>query len=494
MKSYISLIVSPILGAFLVFPGLCFGQTADHSAMQHDMGGMQGQMGMEQSQPPTSNQNPAQQTGPEMPVANLLKEAMSKEGLRLRDFEEMAASSNPTLEQADALVRSSAGQAKQAGLYPNPSVGYESEQIRGGNYGGGEQGAFVQQTIVLGGKLGLRRRVYQEQRHENELGAAEQRDRVTSDIAQSFYATLAAQETVEVRRNLLRLSLNAVQTAHQLANVGQADAPDVLQSEVEAEQAQVDYTTAQRMFIQRFRSLSALAGNPQLPLAKLEGNLEQTPPIDPAHVVDVILQNSPTVKRAQQAVSVAEAQVKSARREPVPDLTLRAGMQQNYESINQAGLPVGLQGFGVGSVTLPIFNRNQGNVQAAKAELERAQAEVNRVRLSLRQTAEPMVQTYLADQAQAARYKNEMIPRASRAYRLYLNRYQAMAAAYPEVIVSQRTLFQLQVSYIQTLQNLWMNAVALQHFTLTRGLGAPIPSRNPAININLPNAGSGSGG
>lgn len=499
MKRYFSLFIFLIPSAYFALPALSFGQTNrgasmqhDMPGMQHDMEGMQGRMGKEQSQPPVSSQNPAQQTGPEMPVPDLLKEAMSRRALGLRDFEAMAATSNPTLRQADDLSRSSAERAKQAGLYPNPSVGYEGDQIRGGSYGGGEQGAFVQQTIVLGGKLGLRQRVYQEQHREDEMGAAEQRERVTGEVAQSFYATLAAQDTVEVRRNLLKLSLDAVQTAHQLANVGQADAPDVLQSEVEAEQAQMDYTTAQRMFIQQFRSLAALVGNPQLPLTKVEGNLEQTPAIDAVHVMDLMLQNSPEVKRAQQAVSVAEAQLKSARREAVPDLTLRAGLQQNYEPTNQAGRPVGLQGFGIGSVTLPIFNRNQGNVQAAKAELERAQSEIGRVRLSLRQAAEPMVQSYLANQAQAERYKNQMIPRASRAYRLYLNRYRAMAAAYPEVIVSQRTLFQLQISYIRTLQNLWMNAVALQHFTLTGGLAAPTPASGPGISINLPNPGGGS--
>ena len=49
-------------------------------------------------------------------------------------------------------------------------------------------------------------------------------------------------------KELLTLALDAVTTAHQLANVGQADAPDVLQAEVEAEQAQVDYTAAQRTY------------------------------------------------------------------------------------------------------------------------------------------------------------------------------------------------------------------------------------------------------
>lgn len=460
-----------ILGAYLFLPVLCFAQTPHDAHMQHDMSGMQHEM---------------QQAAPTMAVPDLLKEAMNRKALSLHDFEEMALHSNPTLKQANSLIQRAAGQAKQAGLYPNPSVGYQGEQIRGGAYRGGEQGAFVQQTIVLGGKLGLRRHVFEAQRSEEELGAVEQRDRVNSAVAQGFYQALAAQETVQIREKLMKLSLDAVETAHQLANVGQADAPDVLQAEVEAEQAKVDYTTAQRAFIQQFRSLAALAGNVSLPMTKLEGNLEEAPPIDPHHIIDVILRDSPAVKRAKQAVQVAEAQLKSARREPIPDLTLRAGLQQNYEPINGAGLPTGLQGFADASVTLPIFNRNQGNVQAARAELERAQSEVSRVELELRQTAEPLLQTYLADQEQAARYKNEMIPRAFHAYQLYLNKYRAMAAAYPEVIVSQRTFFQLEASYIQTLQNLWMNAVALQHFTLTGGLNAPASADNSATTINLP--------
>ena len=93
--------------------------------------------------------------------------------------------------------------------------------------------------------------------------------------------------------------------------------------------------------------------------------------------------------------------------------------------------------------------------------------------MSLRHSAEPLLQDYLSNQTQAARYKNEMIPRATRAYQLYLTKYQQMGAAYPQVLVSQRTLFQLQVGYIHALENVWMNAIALENYTLTSGLSAP---------------------
>ncbi len=112
-------------------------------------------------------------------------------------------------------------------MYPNPTAGYEGDQIRGGSYGGGEQGGFVAQTIVLGGKLGLRRNIYEQQKQSDTMAAGAQRLRVHNDVTQMFYNALSAQQTVLVRGRLLGLANDAVQTAHQLANVGQADAPDV---------------------------------------------------------------------------------------------------------------------------------------------------------------------------------------------------------------------------------------------------------------------------
>ena len=61
----------------------------------------------------------------------------------------------------------------------------------------------------------------------------------------------------------------------ELTNVGQADAPDVLQAEVEAEQAGIDCTQAQRAFIGAFYTLASVSGKPELPVSPLNGDLEQ---------------------------------------------------------------------------------------------------------------------------------------------------------------------------------------------------------------------------
>ena len=82
----------------------------------------------------------------------------------------------------------------------------------------------------------------------------------------------------------------------------------------------------------------------------------------------------------------------------------------------------------------------------------------------------PWHKTIFPPKEEAERYRTALLPRARRAYELYLDKYRNMAQAYPQVIVSQRTLFELEVHYIDSLDRIWQNAIALQNFTLQGGL------------------------
>lgn len=434
-------------------------------------------------------ENPDHHTGKSLPVPELLGDVAKRTPMTIEDFESMAMRSNPTLAQSRSYVRRSEQQGHQAGLYPNPTVGYTGDEIRGGSYGGGEQGAFVQQNIVLGGKLGLRRNIYRQQARENQIGVDEQTYRVRDAVQQAFYRALVSQAMVVLRQRLLGVTLDATETAHQLSNVGQADAPDVLQAEVEAEQSQVEFLRAQRDYLRDFHALAAVAGTENLAVRPLKGNIENPPEIDAKEQVEKIVSESPTVKRAEQEVNVAEARLRDAGREAVPDLNMRAGEYWSGEKVPAANYPTGALSFISAGVKVPLWNRNQGNIGAAKADLERARQDVARTRMSLKQQAEALAQQYLTARFEADRYRTEMLPRARRAYELYLMKYQQMAVAYPQVLVSQRTLFQLQIGYLRALSMVWRNGAALQNYTLTGGLDQPTGAGISSTTINLPNGG-----
>jgi len=416
--------------------------------------------------------------------------APQQKTITLEELQQMALQNNPTFAQSAANIQAAEGKRKQAGLYPNPTVGYQGEQIRGGSFHGGEQGFFIQQDIVLGGKLGLNRKIFDQELKQAQTEGEEQKLRVVTNVRMSYIQALAAQQTLELRQNLSKLADDAVETSHQLANVGQADAPDVLESEVEAEQAQLAVTMAEQNEQRVWKALVAVVGNPRLALMKLEGKLEDTSPVNADELVEKIVNESPAVRIAELGVKRAQAALARAKREPIPDLQLRGGMQQNGELLSEPnGRPVGLQGFAEVGVRIPIFNRNQGNIATAKADAERAKREVERVRLVLQERAASVVQTYTFSQTAVDRYKNQMIPRAQKAYEMYTKKYQDMAAAYPQVLISQRTLMQLEVSYITALENFATSSLSLESYLLTDGLEAPSQPGGidqPVREVNIP--------
>jgi cobalt-zinc-cadmium efflux system outer membrane protein len=410
--------------------------------------------------------------------------------MTLEELQQMALQNNPTFAQSAANIQAAEGRKKQSGLYPNPTVGYQGEQIRGGSFHGGEQGFFVQQDIVLSGRLGLNRTISDQELKQAETEAEEQKVRVVTNVRISYIQALAAQQTLELRQHLSKLADDAVHTSHQLANVGQADAPDVLESEVEAQQAELAVAMAEQNQQRIWKALSAVVGSPRLPLTRLEGKLEDTPPGNTDELVEKIVNQSPAVRIAELGVKRADATLARARRESIPDLQIRAGMQQNGELLSEPnGKPVGLQGFADVGVRIPIFNRNQGNVATARADLERAKREVERVKLVLRERAASVVQNYAFSQTAVDRYKNQMIPRAQKAYDMYAKKYQEMASAYPQVLIAQRTLMQLEVSYITALETFATSSVSLQSYLLTDGLEAPSQPGaidQPVREVNIP--------
>jgi cobalt-zinc-cadmium efflux system outer membrane protein len=414
--------------------------------------------------------------------------APEQKTITLEELQQMALQNNPTFRQSAANIQAAEGRKKQSGLYPDPTVGYQGEQIRGGSFHGGEQGFFVQQDMVLGGKLGLNRKIFDQELQQAVAEADEQKVRVVTNVRMSYIQALAAQRTLELRENLSKLANDAVETSHQLANVGQADAPDVLESEVEAQQAELAVTMAEQNRQRVWKALAAVVGNPRLPLMNLEGRLEDTLPVNADELVEKIVNESPAVRIAELGVKRAEAALARAKREPIPDLQLRAGMQQNGELLSD-GRSVGLQGFADVGVRIPIFSRNQGNIATAKADAERARREVERVKLVLRERSASIVQNYTFSQAAVDRYKNQMIPRAQKAYEMYTKKYREMAAAYPQVLIAQRTLMQLEVSYTTALETFATSSLSLQSYLLTDGLEAPSQPGGidqPVREVNIP--------
>jgi len=417
----------------------------------------------------------------ENPVAPLIE---------LAELERLALENNPTLAQADAEIRTGEARRLQSGLYPNPTVGYVGEEITGGSLGGGQHGFFVSQTLVTAGKLGLSREIASHDVRIAELEANEQRLRVLNAVKLGFYRVLAAQEMLDLERDLLRIVEDKLRTARELSNLGQADEPELLQVEVEQQHGEMKVAIRETALRQAWRSLAAIVGVPDLPVHTAAGNLEDVPPeLDESQVLDTLIRESPAVEIARAVVSRAQVELTRARREPIPNLELRGGLQNNREILESTGARVGAQGFLEVGVPIPLFNRNQGNVAAAAAQIERSEREVERVALVLRERASSHFEVYQTSRIMVERYRGELLPRARRAFELRVQSFGQMLVSYPQVLEAQARLFGLQAEYVSALETHWMNQITLSGLLLTDGLEAPARPGEidmPVREINVP--------
>src|SRR3984893_7568969 len=233
---------------------------------------------------------------PQYPRIGRAQEKAAGPLVTLEQVEKMATETNPTLRQAEAEIRAAKARQQQAGLYPNPTVGYTGDEIRGGSVGGGKQGFFVQQTIVTGGKLGKSRAVFGAEAKLAEIEAQEQRTRVETAVKMAFLRVLAAQEWLEARRDLAKIAEDGAQTQRELMNTGQADESEVLEAEVEAQRMRMAARMQENTLREEWRSLAAIIGQPSLPVATVAGNLESGwPELNEEEAVETIANHSPAV-------------------------------------------------------------------------------------------------------------------------------------------------------------------------------------------------------
>jgi cobalt-zinc-cadmium efflux system outer membrane protein len=318
--------------------------------------------------------------------------------ISLAELERMALEKNPTLKQAEFSIRAAEGRKIQAALFPNPIVGFSAEDLSFRNFGdGGKVSFFIEQQIPLGGKLSKSRRVFEQDINLTEAARRTQHIRVLNSVRLLYAEALGAQDVADLKKELTRLAEESVNVSGELYNVGLADRPDQLKAEISRTRAEAEYFEARNKYEEVWQKLGAMIGSPEMQPVRLSGNLTDLPGvIDPQELLANLLKESPEIKAAQVKVERARLALRRARAEKVPDLYLRGGVGYNNELIEESPVRrrVGAEGLLEIGVTLPIFNRNQGGIKTAEAELAITEREVERLQLTLRTRFAEVLRNY----------------------------------------------------------------------------------------------------
>jgi outer membrane protein TolC len=396
----------------------------------------------------------------------------------LQDFEKLAIDHNPTLIQAKAQIDGERGKARQAGIWPNPFMAYSGDLMGAPGNGLGEfQGGVAGQDIILGGKLKYSRRKYEARASAAEQQAIAQEWRVRNDIHISFVHVLAASERLALTREMFKSITDHWLTTNEMFNMGQANQMSLRQANIDIALQRARVFAAQNGLDLAWQELTTVAGI-DVPLATVAGALEtKVVQLTFNNLLTNLIEHSPEVGEAKDKLRSDEIMVAREHRQPIPNLTVCGG--PGYDQID--GGVVARAGLAV--TNIPLWNRNQGTIQQAEADLSRQKAQVRLVELNLRRELAEHYNRFRTAGQFVQTYKDVVIPESRAKYEVALHSYKDVRMEWPDVLAAQRQYIDARLDYINHLVEYRESEIEIHGFLLTGGL-VPPPGVTPPGHID----------
>ncbi|MNK25722.1 Cobalt-zinc-cadmium resistance protein CzcC precursor [compost metagenome] len=260
----------------------------------------------------------------------------------------------------------------QSKVYPNPEITADVVAYQEQNnlyFPSGNNGNFVaglEQLIILGGK---RKTQIKLAKLDKKLAEAELTDltrNLQKQIWESFY-TLHHQQKVIEKYSKLMLKLESLIDSYEVQvaknNIALKDLVRLKSVYVKINNDKSEETEVLIQEQQKLNILLGITTTTKTIYSSADANAFSELPMLYDLILSKSLENRPDLNQAKLETESAKLNVSLQKKMVIPDVTFRAGYNQQGDAFNNQ-YNVGL------SIPLPIFDRNRGNIQAAKIRQE----------------------------------------------------------------------------------------------------------------------------
>jgi cobalt-zinc-cadmium efflux system outer membrane protein len=382
-----------------------------------------------------------------------------------------ALAENGELRAVRAEVDAAVGRLRQAGFRPNPMLDLGGQQ----NVAGPDNNITIGLTLPLDlngrkeGRVGVAER-------ELELKRAQLADRerkLRAEVRAKAGELLAARRNLGFTEELLQVNRRALDVVGERARLGAVPALDAALTHVEVNRLDASRAIlASRVEILALQ-LRALTGfAPAVPLS-LKGDLNPVPVwLDRAAGVARALAKRGDAAAARAEVATALARIRKERAEGRWDASVSVGYQRQETGFGLMGITdrggtraiqdtFHFVGGGL-SITLPLRNRNEGNVSAAAAEARAAERRLEFLTLVIRQEVEAAFTQWEAAERALAIYARGVRELARQNLDVVRKAYELGRTSLLDVIAEQRRYIEIETGYTESLKLVYDAAAELE--------------------------------
>lgn len=399
--------------------------------------------------------------------------------LSLREALALSLLHSPDLATFAWESRAREADALQAGLFPNPELKVEAENFLGtgpfNDYDNAETTVTLGQLIELGGKRSKRRRVAELERDLADWDYEVRRIDVLTAVTREFVNVLEAQSRRSLAEELRNLAVESLDAVSKRVKAGAASSVEETRAAVNASSAEVAQRRAGSVLATARARLASLWGSRSPKFDHVQGKLGSVYAPPELESIRQRLENNPDVARwaSELAHRKAVVDLQNARR--IPNVTIEGGVRR-FEEVNDSALVLSL------SVPLPLFDRNQGARQAARARRSRAFSEERAALARSSRDLEIAFQMLVNGYDTVIALREDVLPQAEKAYVGVQTGYLRGLFRYVDVLDAQRTLFELRDQELSGLGQFHRSAAEVERLT-----GTPLHISSPDLDVRAEN-------
>ncbi|HEX7294990.1 MAG TPA: TolC family protein [Pyrinomonadaceae bacterium] len=382
------------------------------------------------------------------------------QGASSSDLVRRALASNGELLAARLDVERARARLRQAGLRPNPTIDFEQTTGRfTGAAGERETSVGIAVPLEIGGKRGRRIDLAKTELEASEAEIANRERLLTSEVRANYAEALAALRELEITENLNNIDLQTTRFIQARVNEGESAPIELNLLRVEVDRLRSRRALVEGRLQAAFLRLKNLAGIPAEESLRLQENILApslaAPPSSLEAATEIALRTRPDLKLAQLAEEVAQAGLRLARSEGVPELTTFAKYTISRSVFDDT--PVGiltdrdkLLSFGV-SVGIPVFNRNQGAKAEAMAAISQSRTRREFLESVIRSEVASAYARYEAAHSATAIFEQGVVGRSNENIRAIRAAYEIGEFKITDLLAEQRRLVDSQREFIDAL-------------------------------------------
>jgi len=373
---------------------------------------------------------------------------------------ELAGAVSPSLEAASADMRAAEAGRRVAGLRPNPSVTVEAENVAGsGPYRGidsMEATTSLTLPIELGGKRSARIAVANARSDRVAVQAAVAEADLRLWVVRAYAEAAAAERRLVTARDQVRIATEALRAAQVRVQAGRASPIEVQRADVARVNAETALAREERAIEVARYSLSLIVRQP------ITGPLDagwfgQVPAgYGPLHPIESA--GTLALAAADADLAIADAGVRLARSQRVPDLTVGAGARR-FEQTNDTAAIFSL------SIPIPLFNNGEAALSQASAERQRAEAQRRVTVLDVDQAIARVQADAANAAANAAAASGPALAAAEEAARIARIGYREGKFGQLDLLDAERTLAQTRAAAVDALLSYHIAQAQLERLT-----------------------------